>query len=37
MRASLQSMTITMRYRQLPDGSIVPADAISDITGSAMG
>lgn len=37
MVASLRSMTFTMRYRQLPDGSIVPADAISDITGSAMG
>jgi hypothetical protein len=35
--ASLGSMTFTMRYRQLPDGYVVPLDALSDITGSAMG
>jgi hypothetical protein len=35
--ASLGSMAFTMRYRQLPDGSIVPLDAESDMTGSALG
>jgi hypothetical protein len=35
--ASLGSMTFTMRYRQLPDGHVVPVDALSDIGGSAMG
>jgi hypothetical protein len=35
--AALGSMTFTMRYRQLADGYIVPLDALSDITGSAMG
>jgi hypothetical protein len=35
--ASMGSMTYTMRYRQLPDGNIVPLDAVSDINGSAMG
>jgi hypothetical protein len=37
MVASLKSLTFTMRYRQMPDGSVVPVDALSDITGSAMG
>ncbi len=37
MVASLGAMNFTMRYRQLPDGNIVPLDAASDITGSAMG
>jgi hypothetical protein len=35
--ASVSSMTYMMRYRQLPDGNIVPLDAVSDINGSAMG
>ena len=35
--ASMRGMTFTMRYRQLADGNIVPLDAVSDITGSAMG
>ncbi|MDB5701626.1 MAG: hypothetical protein JWL66_1825 [Sphingomonadales bacterium] len=35
--ASMGSMTYTMRYRQLPDGNVVPLDAVSDINGSAMG
>lgn len=35
--ASMKSMTFTMRYRQLPDGNIVPLDAVSDMIGSAMG
>jgi hypothetical protein len=26
-----------MRYRQLPDGNVVPLDAISDMSGSALG
>jgi hypothetical protein len=35
--ASMGSMTYMMRYRQLPDGNVVPLDAVSDINGSAMG
>jgi hypothetical protein len=35
--ASMGSMTYTMRYRQMPDGNVVPLDAVSDISGSAMG
>ncbi len=35
--ASMGSMAYTMRYRQLPDGTVVPLDAVSDINGAAMG
>ncbi len=35
--ASMNSMTYKMRYRQLPDGNIVPVDAVSDMEGSALG
>jgi hypothetical protein len=35
--ASMASMTYTMRYRQLPDGNVVPLDAVSDMNGSALG
>lgn len=35
--ASLKSMVVEGRYRQLPDGRAVPADTASNITGSMMG
>jgi hypothetical protein len=35
--ASVQSMVINGRYRQLPDGHVVPNDSGSEINGSMMG
>ncbi|MES2755376.1 MAG: hypothetical protein V4659_12000 [Pseudomonadota bacterium] len=35
--ASLKSIDVVSRYRQLPDGGIVPGDSISLIAGSMMG
>lgn len=35
--ASLKTMVVDSRYRQLPGGPVVPAGATSDITGSLMG
>ena len=35
--ASVKSMTVDARYRQLPDGTVVPDDSASVTTGSMMG
>lgn len=35
--ASVKSMTVDARYRQLPDGTVVPDDSSSVTTGSMMG
>ncbi|MEH3037112.1 MAG: hypothetical protein PGN23_11605 [Sphingomonas adhaesiva] len=35
--ASVQGMTVTARYRQLPSGQVVPATIASSITGSMLG
>lgn len=35
--ASIKTMTSTGRYRPLPDGTVVPGDMVTEMTGSLMG